>query len=254
MLRIFRHSRHPRVRVPVPRIRQPSPYRGFLVLTGVVILLGALGYTAFSAYEFGTREAGFDRAQARALRGALKEKLAEVEAERDELQQQVATLARTVQIDQEAVRQVRASLVELQNERLELREEVAFVSSLLSDGKTKAGLRARNFVLEPLENPREYRFRFTLSKFPQTDETVSAKLSLSATGRMAGEEEEEVLDLEQIVLGDSPAKLEFKQIMQVENALALPEGFVPERLTVAVSPRDKDVLGLEETIAWRVEP
>jgi hypothetical protein len=250
MLRIFRHSRHPRVRVPVPRIRQPSPYRGLLGLAGVV-LLGGLGYTAFSAYEFGTRQAGFDRAEARALRGALEEKLAEVEAERDELQQQVATLTRTVQIDQEAVRQVRASLVELQNERLELREEVAFVSSLLSDGKTKAGLRARNFVLEPLENPREYRFRFTLSKFPQTDETVSAKLSLSVTGRMAGEEQ--VLELEQIVLGDSPAKLQFKQIMQVENALALPEGFVPERLTVAVSPRDKDVLGLEETIAWRVE-
>jgi hypothetical protein len=252
MLRIFRHSRHPRVRVPVPRIRQPSPYRGFLVLTGAVILLGALGYTAFSAYEFGTREAGFDRAQARALRGALKEKLAEVEDERDELQQQVATLTRTVQIDQEAVRQVRASLVELQNERLELREEVAFVSSLLSDGKTKAGLRARNFVLEPLENPREYRFRFTLSKFPQTDETISATLSLSVTGRMAGEEE--VVDLEKILLGDSPSKLEFKQIMQVERALALPAGFVPERLTVVVNPREKDVLGLEETIAWRVEP
>jgi hypothetical protein len=251
MLRIFRHSRHPRVRVPVPRIRQPSRYRGFRVLAGVVALLGGLGYTAFSAYEFGTREAGFDRAQARALRGALKEKLAEVEAERDELQQQVATLARTVQIDQEAVRQVRASLVELQNERLELREEVAFVSSLLSDGKTKAGLRVRNFVLEPLENPREYRFRFTLSKFPQTDEAVSAKLSLSVTGSMAGEEE--MLDLEKIVLGDSPAKLEFKQIMQVEGALALPEAFVPERINLAISPGDEGVLGLEETIAWRVE-
>ena len=251
MLRIFRHSRHPRVRVPVPRIRQPSRYRGFRVLAGVVALLGGLGYTAFSAYEFGTREAGFDRAQARALRGALKEKLAEVEAERDELQQQVATLARTVQIDQEAVRQVRASLVELQNERLELREEVAFVSSLLSDGKTKAGLRVRNFVLEPLENPREYRFRFTLSKFPQTDEAVSAKLSLSVTGSMAGEEE--MLDLEKIVLGDSPAKLEFKQIMQVEGALALPEAFVPERINLVISPGDEGVLGLEETIAWRVE-
>lgn len=251
MLRIFRNSRHPRVRVPVPLIRQPSRYRGFRNLAGVIVLLGGLGYTAFSAYEFGTREAGFDRAQARALRGALKEKLAEVEAERDDLQQQVATLTRTVQIDQEAVRQVRASLVALQNERLELREEVAFVSSLLSDGKTKAGLRARNFVLEPLENPREYRFRFTLSKFPQTDETVRANLSLSVTGRMDGEEE--VLDLQKIVLGDSPAKLEFKQIMQVEGALVLPEGFVPERVTVAVSPGDKDVLGLEETISWRVQ-
>ena len=128
---------------------------------------------------------------------------------------------------------------------------MAFVSSLLSDGKTKAGLRARNFVLEPLENPNEYRFRFTLSKFPQTDETVSANLSLSVTGRMEGKEE--VLDLQKIVLGDSPSKLEFKQIMQVEGALVLPGGFVPERVTVAVSPGDKDVLGLEETFAWRVQ-
>ena len=60
-----------------------------------------------------------------------------------------------------------------------MKEEIALLNSLLSDGKNKAGLRVRGFELEPLEEPGRFRYRFALSKLPQYDEEVKATLDLT---------------------------------------------------------------------------
>ena len=183
------------------------------------------------------------------MRRGLTEQLTLVEDERDRLRQHVASLTRIVQIDREAVRQVRKSLVDLQDQRLELREEVAFLTSLLSDGETKAGLRMRQFRLEPLEHPGEYRYRFTLSKFPQNEDEVNARMNLQVSGVL--NDADSILDLEKIVVGDLKSNLKFKQVMQVEGALALPEGFAPERISITVQPTSPDVHGINREFAWQ---
>lgn len=251
MLPVFRNKRHPRVHVPEPGVLQPSLFKGWGIFLVALLPVIGLMYAAFAVYELGNSEAGFDRQQARDIRRGLEEELADVEAQRDELLQHVATYGRTVQIDREAMRQVRESLVELQDERLELREEVAFLTSLLSDGKIKAGLRARHFTIEPLESAGQYRYRFTLSKYPQDGEVVEATLKLAVAGMQ--NDEEATVNLEKIVIGDALTKLEFKQLTQVEGALALPDGFVPETVRVKVAPKAKDVLGIEEAFAWDAE-
>ncbi len=253
MLPIFRNKRRPRVRVPRPRICQPARlHRGVVAAVTITVLTIGLLYAAVAVYEFGSAQAGFDRREARDLRASLDEKLAGVEFQRDQLLQQAATFARSTQIDREAIRQVRESLLDLQDERLALREEVEFLTSLLSDGETKAGLRARSFIIEPLENPGEYRYRFTLSKYPQNSEAITANMKLAVVGRLDGEMT--VLELEKIVIGELLTKLEFKQVTQIEGAFVLPRGFVPERLNYSVSPTAEGVLGLAESVPWIDEP
>lgn len=249
MLPIFRNKRHPKVRVPIPRVCQPAMlHRGVVYSVTITITIIVLLYAAVAVYEFGSAQAGFDRREARQLRNSLEDKLAGVEFQRDQLLQQAATFSRSTQIDREAIRQVRNSLLDLQDERLALREEVAFLSSLLSDGQTKGGLRARSFIIEPLENPGEYRYRFTLSKYPQNSDPITADFRLSVAGRMDGDMM--VLELEKIVIGELLTKLEFKQVTQIEGAFVLPRGFEPERLNYSVSPEADGVLGLAESVPW----
>jgi hypothetical protein len=252
MLVVFHNRHHPKIRLPRPDVRQPGDRVRAVAfrLVAYFVVAGLLVLAAWTAYDVGRQQAGFDSSQARKLRRELSHRVEVLENERDELLQRVASLQRTVQIDREAARQVRQSLLELQDERLQLKEEIAFLGSLMSDGKTKAGLRIRRFVLETLDDPGSFRYRFGLSKFPQDGEELRATLELTVIGRRGGTES--VVVYKDAALGPDKGEVAFKQLVQVEGALKLPSGFEPQRLKIVVKPEKDDVLGVERELSWVV--
>jgi hypothetical protein len=252
MLVVFHNRHHPKIKLPEAAIRQPGERaRAIAVrIVAYIVVVSLVAFVAWTAYDVGRQQAGYDSSQARKLRRELNLRLAEVEDERDELLQRVASLQRALQIDREAARQVRQSLLDLQDERLQLKEEIAFLGSLMSDGNTKVGLRVRRFFVEPLDEPETFRYRFGVSKFPQDGQEVRASLELTLIGRRSGTESSVVY--KDAALGENKGKLAFKQLVQVEGTLKLPSGFKPRRLKILVKPENDDVLGIEREFSWVV--
>ena len=133
MLVVFHNRHHPKIKLPEAAIRQPGERaRAIAVrIVAYIVVVSLVAFVAWTAYDVGRQQAGYDSSQARKLRRELNLRLAEVEDERDELLQRVASLQRALQIDREAARQVRQSLLDLQDERLQLKEEIAFLGSLM---------------------------------------------------------------------------------------------------------------------------
>ncbi|MEN8176125.1 MAG: DUF6776 family protein [Pseudomonadota bacterium] len=250
MLSFPRHRRHPRIRVPRPSIRQPNHWLAPLV---VLLVLAGTAYLTWNSYDLGRQRAGFDSERARQLRYELKARIEEMESLNSDLRQQVATLERAAQVDKESIDQVQDMLVGIQGERHALEEDIAFLRSLLSDGKSRAGLRIREFKLVPLDEPGVYRYRFSLSKVPQSNSTLSGTVDFRVAGRAEGEEREFGVK-ELVEKKDRPVRVKFKNLVQVEGTLSMPVGFIPERVTVAVASGQDDVVGAEAAYPWNPLP
>ena len=254
MLAVFRNRYHPRVDVTEPAIRQPGheAWAVALRLVFYVVMLAVIGFVAWSAFDLGRQEAGFDSGEARDLRRALKERLEETVDERDQLHRRIVVLERTIQVDRESTRQAREALLEIQDERLKLKEEIAFLSSLMSDGETKVALRLRHVTMTPLDEPGLIRYRATVSKFPQNNEEVRAGLSIAVHGKQNGSRRELVY-AERGASDDQPGDLVFKHLIQVEGTLKLPAGFEPQHLVLSVEPKAGAAMGAAREFPWDPE-
>lgn len=251
MMIVHNKRAHPEVKVPRPTIRQPGEGKGKWVFMLVLVLFAGAAAVAWRTYELGLEKGGVDLDGVNQRSEALAEEVRVLTEERDDLQQRVANAERGAQMDREAADQLKSTLVELQDERLELKEEIALLTSLISSDKTKAGLRARRLVLEPLAEERTYRYRFALSKSPQDDEDVEVALDLSVEGNEKGKSK--TLSFSEIGGEDTPKEIKFKQLTQVEGTLTLPEGFEPEGFKVVAKPKKQEVLGVEREFPWKAE-
>lgn len=237
--------------MPRPTIRQPDEGRELWRWPLAVLLTAAVAALALWSYMFGAERV---QVVVDEMHGQVSRLAAQNQAlteERDELLQRVATLDRGARVDREAAELVRKSLVELQDERLELKEEVALLTSLISSGKSRSGLRARHLVLEPLEEAGSYRFHFALSKSPQDDKEVQVKLEISLSGTEGGKTK--ALSMKEIASDEMETDLTFKQLTQVEGTIKLPPAFEPEVLKVSAKPSQADVLGVEREFPWKAE-
>lgn len=252
MLLVFTKRNHPQVEVPVPTIRQPRGGRGWLVVLSLLLVVAAIGALVWKAYRHGIEQEAEKVVASQFAASGLESEVQALTRERDDLLQRVAAAERGSMVDREAAEQVRQSLVELQDERLELREEVALLTSLISSGKSKSGLRARRLVIEPLAEPGGFRYRFALSKSPQDDEEVKASVSLVVVGEQDGETKE--LSFEHKGEDEPKDEVKFKQFLQVEGVLSLPKGFKPNLIKVVAKPKKQEVLGVEREFPWNTNP
>lgn len=251
MMIVHNKRAHPVVAVPQPTIRQPGEGKGRLIFLLVVLVLAGSAALAWRAYLFGVARGSVNLEAVTARSDALADRVGQLTKERDELQQRVANAERGAQMDSEAAEEVRQTLVELQDERLELKEEIALLTSLVSNEKTKSGLRARRLVLEPLAEKGAYRFRFALSKSPQDDEEVEVALGLGVKGTSDGKSK--TLSLSDIG-EDVKSEIKFKQLVQIEGTLTLPEDFEPEGFEIIAKPKAEGVLGVEREFPWKSKP
>jgi len=252
MLIVYHNRRHPRVDVPCPSVLQPHG-RSYAVLglVSVAVLIG-LALVVWVAYDMGRQNAGFHSERATEVQDELEVRIDELETERSDLHQQVATLQRDAQIEHEAAKKVQASLVVLQDERLELREEITLLNSLLSDGEHEAALRVLGFELTRQEEGGPLRLRFSVSKLPQSDKQVKADLQVTVIGSEAGKDKR--LTLKELAVGDSPDRIAFKQLAHVEEEIEIPGEFEPSKVKVVAKAKSGDVLDAEREFPWAIKP
>jgi len=239
-------KRTPPTGVITPRIVQPNEGR-FRPWFWLLLLVG-LGLWSWQVFEFGRQRGGVDVGSSDHVAPGLRERIAELEAERDRLRLAAERFERAAQVDRVAADDVKSEIKTLQDERAELKREVAFLKSLVAGGDRKLVL--SDHSLSSL-GERLYRFEVTLAKRTDDQAMVSGEVLISVKGVAEGEQR--TLDMGSLTEGRrTKIGIRFKNFQRLKTELQLPDGFEPASVEVAVKPDGKGFKSFERAFDWKV--
>lgn len=228
-------------------VRSHHPYRRRLLLLVLVVAIAASGWLLF---DFGRKRAGYDTNEARLQQEMLRGQIIAAETENRRLSAQIAALEQAAEIDRHAYDEVNRSLTDLQNELLELRQEVGFYRGIVnSEDGGVAGLKVQTLKLRQEADDRTYQYRLILSQIATTNARARGRAELLVSGSVNGR----TVELgHRELLGDTAATLAFnlRHFQELKGQLALPPGFVPERLVLKLVPDGAGATTQEKTFSW----
>jgi hypothetical protein len=195
-------------------------------------VLGIAGVLAFAA-NFGLgvlfgRGVGFPNGlESRTHRLAARN--AELESRNQSLVQQQQTSSTTIV----ALKQAMATRdAEMQT----LKQEQAFYAKLIGIDGSRTGLGVHSIALTPVKNTNAWNFTVTLVNTAQNADSARGKLTVAVEGVQGGK----LTTLDWTHLSGSGGKdgipFAFKFFQQVQGSLALPKGFVPNRIAITLQP------------------
>jgi hypothetical protein len=233
--------------VTTPRIIQPGE-RGARPWLWVLFLV-AFGAWSWQMFQYGQKRVGVDVSRSSQAQERLLERVAELEQERDALRAAAARFERLGQIDRAAADGVKSEVKALQEERAELKREVAFLKTLVSRSEGKE-LLLEEFRLTK-GGERIYLFEVTLSKGAGDEEIVSGQVVLRVKGRVEGRSK--TLGMEALTDGKrSNFGIRFKNFQKLKAELQLPDEFEPAVIEVGVTTDGKGFKSFEQAFDWKV--
>jgi hypothetical protein len=201
----------------LPRTRRRWIVAGLGVLVfAAVFALGAL---------FG-RGVGFPNGlEARVHRLAARN--VELESQNQSLVQQQQTASTTVAA-------LKQSIASRDAEMQTLKQEQAFYAKLIGIDGGRSGLGVHDIALSPVKNTNAWNFTVTLVNTARNADSARGKLTVAVEGVQGGK----LTTVDWAHLSGPGNKdgipFAFKFFQQVQGSLALPRGFVPNRITVAL--------------------
>ena len=231
---------------------QPSGDRRIpvFVIGGIVCGLVVI----WVAYELGQIRAGHNRLEAFGRYAELEAQLDEAREKNDEARRKIALLETGRKIDEEAYSQVEQRLVELQNEILTQREDLAFYRGIVAD--QEAELRIQDLELVAGGDAASFSLRLVLAQAMRASRRISGSVELLVVGVRDGEP----MSLGLTDLGvvaeqrKSLTDFSFRYFQNLEADFVLPEGFSPERVIVKLVPKGQRAKSIEKTFDWVVRP
>lgn len=221
-----------------------------LLVGGLVVALLASGWGLF---ELGRYQAGFSLLDSRGTQRQLRVEGDELRQRVRRLREEKVALQRAQEIESQAHDEVQSDLRVLQDEILELKEELAFYRGIVSPGDMASGLRIQGFNVR--KNPRTdaYRYQIVLTQVLKNDNFTRGTVDMEIEGiRERGGDKETLSLLDVSVPEKEQLHFRFKYFQEFEGDLELPDGFVPFRVTISVSPSGRRYEPIEETFDWPV--
>ncbi|MEC9362255.1 MAG: DUF6776 family protein [Sinimarinibacterium flocculans] len=219
---------------------------------GFLLALGAWGlylYTrASTVSDF--EHARLEVEQLREERRGLTRDLRMAREQIRELEEQVAYVERSQQIDTEACNEVRASLGDLQAEASDLREQLAFYRGIVAPEQSRAGVRVYEFKMQPAATPDRYAYELVLIQSVRHDKRVAGRIDLELVGERGNAEVR--LPWADVSVGDTVPNLVFslKYFEEFAGEIAVPRNFEPVRVTVTLVPEGNGSPRVDESFDW----
>jgi hypothetical protein len=240
--------RHPEL---VVKARRPALARVALILLGSLACLAL----AAVAFEGGRRFGQEEWRNGTAALSQLQREAKVLAADNDILRRQVAALRTARVVDEEAHNEVRRMLVDLEDEVQQQQEELDFYRTIVSPEDGMAGLRIQDFRIVRAAEKRRYRMELVLVQAAKHDKAVSGVVSFALEGASAGQPVrlaagELVAETED---GSAPLDFSFRYFKDLEQDIRLPEGFVPDRVVVEVSPEGEPERVIRQSFDWAVK-
>lgn len=221
-------------------------------LYATVFILAAAA-SAIGGFMYGYYETILTQETTLASTEELSSELAVMQAENSELQRQVAILDRSSVMDQRATEEVQSTISTLREQVAQLEQDIVYYRQVVSDETQDTGLTIANLDINAMQDPNRFRYKLELRQQDADGDTfLLGHVNINLIGDQGGEqvilalrdlsEEQDELDI----------RLRFKYFQNIEGQLALPEGFVAQRVQVAavsVEPVDKSI---DQDFAWVV--
>jgi hypothetical protein len=219
------------------------------VRLGAAVLTGLLLFVGWKLYDLGKIHGVSELAGLRAEMLQLERRNRELVNESSGLRDRVAILERSSQIDQQAAQAVKSELGQLEEALQASREEVEFYRGIVTPGDVDPGLRIHRFELEEDLTQGEYHYDLVLTQLKRNDKFVSGVVDWKISGLLDGKPV--VLTLDKVT---EPAvkqlKFRLRYFQDLAGTIKLPEGFVPDRIELTVSPKGKGKPPVVQAFDW----
>lgn len=229
--------------------RHQNGSRTRIIATRAIIatLIVGAGYLVF---EFGRIQGGYDVVEAADERQAFEGEIEVLENRIVALNEEIALLKTHREIDREAYKDVESSLTELQAKIQEQQDAIAFYRGIVSPRDGNAGLRVQDFRLTRGGNEREYSIRLVLVQAMKHDRKVTGDVNLSIVGTENGIERSYSYSELLPEHADRKWAFSFRYFQDFDRQVVLPDGFIPERITVHVESKTRSIASIEQSFSW----
>jgi hypothetical protein len=221
--------------------------RVFAIRAVAAILLAGSAYLVF---EFGRIQANYNIVEASRERQSYEDHIAALDEEIANLKQQVAKLQTDRNIDSESYKEVETNLVTLQAKIQEQADAIAFYRGIVSPADGAAGLRVQSLKLTRASSERGYNIRLVLVQLLQHDRKVSGSVGLVVEGMQDGNEASYPFSDLAVAENESDWEFSFRYFQDFDREIILPDGFVPQRVKIAVNSKTRSIASIEESFAW----
>lgn len=230
-------------------VRSYTPLRrAFLIGAGVVMVLLAM----YVAFEWGRGNAGFDSRSARAEEGDLRARIGELEAE-NRRQRLALAAGETQRVGQAREREELARTIgDLQADVARLTRDLAFYRGVVGESANSQVVRVQQLRISRGKAAGEFQLRLVLGRPLRPEDFVSGRVRVTFEGSVGATAT--TLDLSQVSdVAGGELTFSYRYLQTLEQAVRLPVGFVPARVTVEMLPSRKGVNPVRETFLWTVE-
>ncbi len=219
---------------------------------GLTVLILALLVAAWSIFEYGRYRAGYDRVTFRDIRLQLEQSNTAQEVDLRKLRKEKLDLEQTMRIENQAYSQVRKDLMELQEELLELKEELAFYRGIVSPEDADRGLQIQRFTVTKNQEDRSWQYKLVLTRVLKNRGTARGTAEIQVEGVTAESGSKKLLSLGEIsVPRVKHLRYGFKYFQNLEGEIKLPAGFAPSRVILVLKPGGKgNKTQLKKTFDW----
>lgn len=208
----------------VKRRTSPALRYGLTAMAAVLVVLGGLGL-----YEYGESVAGFNAQAASRAKTEARAKISHLHRQLRHLQASLAISKRSLQTDTVAYKDLAAALKRSDQRLMSLREKLGFYHAILGAPHKAAGVSIDKFHL--VRKAKVWHYNLVLIQSLAFQRFVYASVRFTVQGQMAGHSS----DVYYPRLVDTPLTVHFKYFSDTRGRLALPTGFIPQRIIVTVA-------------------
>lgn len=174
--------------------------------------------------------------------------LGQVQAENEQLKQQVADLKRSQQVSDVAMRSLQRSMAEREEQISGLRADLGFYSRLVGGNSQRQGLRVQEVRVQPVPQSHAWDLTLSLTQNVRRGDDIAGKAIVTIEGLRGNQ----VQQLSWDALGDTAQKdglpFHFRYFQQLHATFVLPDDFRPTRLRIHATPDDGNAA--DRAVAW----
>ncbi|MCV2883730.1 hypothetical protein OE749_03310 [Aestuariibacter sp. AA17] len=211
----------------------------------VLLLIVAAGYVG---YQFGFSMQAAQQAQS----ATLQQSVTNLKQENDSLTKNLNIVGVELEVQKLAAEKAQRTISEGLEREAALKEQLTFYQKVMAPELREQGFVIDAFDVEPSVSDGFYRFDLVLLQQSKIKRAVKGSVTFSISGSQDGQPKR----YNQTALLASEAKalaFSFKYFQVIEGQLRLPEGFVPEKVSIKadVYQYKKKQGQLEKTFDWR---
>jgi hypothetical protein len=231
-------------------IRTHSPARR-LIIIGVVSVVAA--FALYIVYELGRFNAGYDRLAVAQQRTELEVEIERLGKSNRELRTQLAELD-TIRIGRAREQaEVTRTIGDLQAQVARQTQELAFYRGIVAQGAGAVGVKVQKVSITPGSKAQRFMVHIALVRTVRPDSVAIGSLGLSIDGATT-DGKALTLDLPALTPGkQKELPFNFRYFENLDQDVALPVGFQPEKVAVEVRSNKKDVAPASQSFLWSVD-